>query len=108
MVYIIFSMVEGDVVPFINVGGSNSWSVWHHHLGHSSNIALHILKIDLNFNSRNGVEICEVCRKSKRTRESFPLSDHKSEENFQFMYCDVWGLSRLTSRFGFKYYFDFC
>ncbi|GJU90676.1 ribonuclease H-like domain-containing protein [Tanacetum coccineum] len=46
----------------------------------------------------------EVCHKAKQTREPFPLSVHKTKRLGDLVHLDVWGLYRVRSREGFKYF----
>nr|GEW04846.1 ribonuclease H-like domain-containing protein [Tanacetum cinerariifolium] len=52
--------------------------VWHNRLGHPDNHVLKLLKESLNLSNIDHNSPYEVCHKAKQTRESFPLSEHKS------------------------------
>ncbi|GJY04600.1 ribonuclease H-like domain-containing protein [Tanacetum coccineum] len=49
--------------------------IWHNRLGHPSNQVLKVLKHDLAFDNSD-IDHCEICQKSKQTREPFPLNDY--------------------------------
>ena len=86
-----------------------SRTLWHQRLGHPSDQVLHILKPSLNFNSPTESDhLCDTCHKAKQTREPFPLSEHKSTKLGQLVHLDVWGPYKITSRDGYKYFFNYC
>ncbi|GJV09231.1 putative RNA-directed DNA polymerase [Tanacetum coccineum] len=49
--------------------------IWHNRLGHPSDQVLKVLKHDLAFDNSD-IDHCEICQKSKQTREPFPLNDY--------------------------------
>ncbi|GJU76308.1 ribonuclease H-like domain-containing protein [Tanacetum coccineum] len=58
-----------------------SQTLWHQRLGHPANQVLDALKTSLNLDSHSTSDhLCDTCNKAKQTRESFPLSDHKSNK----------------------------
>ncbi|GJW32287.1 ribonuclease H-like domain-containing protein [Tanacetum coccineum] len=69
-----------------------SKEVWHNRLGHPANQVLKLLKNSLNLSNLDHNSPCEVCHKAKQTRDSFPISDHKSVALGDLIYLDVWGL----------------
>ncbi|GJS39240.1 ribonuclease H-like domain-containing protein, partial [Tanacetum coccineum] len=78
--------------------------LWHNRLGHPSDQVLGILKDKLLVENINSHGPCEVCHKAKQTRESFPLSEHKTTDVGQIVHLDIWGPYRVTSRDGYKYF----
>lgn len=78
--------------------------IWHNRLGHPSDQVLGILKTKLNIENIASIEPCEVCHKAKQTRESFPLSEHKSSNLGDLVHLDVWGPYKVSSREGYKYF----
>ncbi|GJS24272.1 ribonuclease H-like domain-containing protein [Tanacetum coccineum] len=50
------------------------------------------LKNSLNLSNLDHNSPCEVCHKAKQTRDSFPISDHKSVALGDLIHLDVWGL----------------
>lgn len=78
--------------------------VWHSRLGHPADQVLHLLKSRLNLDGKTSLSPCEVCHRAKQTRESFPLSDHKTTGLGDLVHLDVWGPYRVTSRDGYRYF----
>nr|GEX44030.1 hypothetical protein [Tanacetum cinerariifolium] len=60
-------------------------------LGHPSDQVLDILKHKLNFETNSKMDLCEVCHKTKQTREPFQISDHKTKNLGELVHLDVWG-----------------
>ncbi|GJQ92579.1 ribonuclease H-like domain-containing protein, partial [Tanacetum coccineum] len=58
----------------------------------------------LNLSNIDHNSPCEVCRKAKQTRESFPLSEHKSTCFGELIHLDVLGPYKVVSRDGFRYF----
>ncbi|GJX21457.1 putative RNA-directed DNA polymerase, partial [Tanacetum coccineum] len=81
-----------------------SKDVWHNRLGHPANQVLKFLKNSLNLSNINHNSPSEVCHKAKQTRDTFPISDHKSICLGELIHLDVWGPYRVVSREGFKYF----
>ncbi|GJU63107.1 ribonuclease H-like domain-containing protein [Tanacetum coccineum] len=72
--------------------------IWHNRLGHPSDQVLRILEHDLAFDNSD-LDHCEICQKSKQTREPFPLSEHKSSVLAELVHLDLWGPYRVTSKY---------
>lgn len=104
MVYIVFLLLKGGDYSFANFSALNSVSLWPQRFGHPFDIVLKVLKSDLCLCDNKGIGICDVCHKSKQTRELFPINDHISKQNFEFVHCDVWGPYRIPSHAGFRYF----
>ena len=64
---------------------------WHNRLGHPADKALNVLKPLLIFDNES-VMPCEVCHKAKQSKESFPISEHKSSIIGELIYLYVWAL----------------
>ncbi|KAK1420482.1 hypothetical protein QVD17_22111 [Tagetes erecta] len=84
------------------VSCSSSTDLWHSRLGHPSDEVLNVLKNDLFLNKNVNTKPCEVCHKSKQTRNAFTSSDHKSNNVGDLIHLDLWGPFRVQSREGFK------
>lgn len=82
----------------------NSFSLWHQRFGHPYDIVLNVLKSDLNLHGSAKIGLCDVCHKSKQTRELFPMSDHVSKRNFELVHYDVWGPYKVPSHDGFRFF----
>ncbi|GKE67799.1 ribonuclease H-like domain-containing protein [Tanacetum coccineum] len=78
--------------------------LWHNRLGHPADQVLSVLKKDLNIYDITYVPMFEVCQRAKQTREPFPFSDHKSKSLGELVHLDLWGLYRVYSREGYKYF----
>ncbi|GJS17143.1 ribonuclease H-like domain-containing protein [Tanacetum coccineum] len=63
---------------------------------------LKLLKNSLNLSNLDHNSPCEVCHKAKQTRDSFPISDHKSVALGDLIHLDVWGPYKVVSREGFS------
>ncbi|GKD60951.1 ribonuclease H-like domain-containing protein [Tanacetum coccineum] len=81
-----------------------SKDLWHSRLGHPTDQVLNVLKNDLNLSKNTSVSVCETCHRAKKTREPFPLSNHKSKKPGELVYLDLWGPYRVSSIEGFKYF----
>ncbi|GKD04394.1 putative RNA-directed DNA polymerase [Tanacetum coccineum] len=81
-----------------------SKDIWHNRLGHPANQVINLLKGTLNLNHIKNDLPCDVCHKAKQSRESFPLSEHKSTVIGQLIHLDVWGPYKVVSREGFRYF----
>nr|GEY46946.1 receptor-like serine/threonine-protein kinase ALE2 isoform X2 [Tanacetum cinerariifolium] len=69
--------------------GSESSSLYLFDLQSNKNIVLAVLKNGLNLSKVTNVSACEVCLRAKQTRETFPLSDHKSEKLGDLVHLDL-------------------
>ncbi|GJS99237.1 putative RNA-directed DNA polymerase [Tanacetum coccineum] len=77
--------------------------MWHSRLGHPSDQVLKILQKELAFDN-NDLGHCEICQKSKQTREPFPLSEHKSSVFAELVHLDLWGPYKVSSKEGFRFF----
>ncbi|GJZ21031.1 ribonuclease H-like domain-containing protein [Tanacetum coccineum] len=94
------SLGESNMVLSFHV----SKLLWHNRLGHPVDQVLATLHNDLKISKTGYVPVCEVCHRAKQTRESFPLSDHKSKNPGELVHFDLWGPYRVTSKEGYKYF----
>ncbi|GKD44220.1 ribonuclease H-like domain-containing protein [Tanacetum coccineum] len=79
-----------------------SSELWHCRLGHPADQVLSILGNKLGFSKRDHMSPCDICHKAKKTKEPFPLSDHKTKSVGDMIHCDVWGPYRVVSKDGYK------
>ncbi|GAA0176499.1 hypothetical protein LIER_29479 [Lithospermum erythrorhizon] len=87
----------------LHVIQSASLELWHRRLGHpSAKIVQSLSFISRSSNFLN--KACTTCHQAKHTRESFPLSTHKSSRPFELIHCDVWGPYRTVSSCGACYF----
>ncbi|GJS94102.1 ribonuclease H-like domain-containing protein, partial [Tanacetum coccineum] len=75
---------------------------WHSRLGHPSDQVLNVLQKELAFDN-NDLDHCEICQKSKQTREPFPLSEHKTSVLAELVHLDLWGPYKVTSKEEFRF-----
>ncbi|GJT51520.1 ribonuclease H-like domain-containing protein [Tanacetum coccineum] len=66
------------------------------------NVSPTVCNRNLNLNYIKNDLPCDVCHKAKQSRESFPLSEHKSSVVGQLIHLDVWGPYKVVSREGFR------
>ena len=77
----------------------------HNRLGHPS--LSKFRKSVTHFSSLSSLE-CESCQLGKHTRVSFPKRlDPRKKSLFELVHNNVWGPSRSTSTFGFRYFVTF-
>ncbi|GJW60856.1 ribonuclease H-like domain-containing protein [Tanacetum coccineum] len=81
-----------------------SKNLWHQRLGHPADQVLDALKTKLLFDTNPITSPCEMCHKAKQTRETFPLSDHKSHNVGELVHLDLWGPYKVSSKEGYKYF----
>ena len=49
-------------------------------------------------------KVCEICEKSKQTRDKFSLSDRQALNIFDLIHCDLWGPYKTPSSCGASYF----
>ncbi|GJY97448.1 ribonuclease H-like domain-containing protein [Tanacetum coccineum] len=75
-----------------------SKTLLHQRLGHPADQVLNALKTTLNLDSHStSNHLYDTCNKAKKTREPFPLSEHKSTKIGELMHLDGNDDSRATS-----------
>jgi len=75
-----------------------SIDLWHARLGHPSHKVIKWIPSNvLN-------KLCDICHRTKQTRNSFPLSENNAFNLFEMIHCDVWGPYRTTSSCGASYF----
>ena len=93
------------------MAGKETFALWHKRLGHPSLQTMghlpHITRDKINFD----ITTCNICHRSKQTRNIFPLSENKENSLFELIHCDVWGPYRenraCNSRYCFTIVDDF-
>lgn len=85
-----------------------SVQVWHNRLGHKNpNMVKEVAKITKGMHLTNLNEFdCDTCLLSKSKRKSYTLTNHKSREVGDIIYCDV-GVVNFLSYDGFRYFLVF-
>ncbi|XP_019227222.1 PREDICTED: uncharacterized protein LOC109208553 [Nicotiana attenuata] len=88
-------------VPF-SANAISDVNLWHVRLGHLPFSSMkHLSFISLPSNSNC---FCDICPKARQTRTSFPLSQIKTKKPFELIHVDVWGLYKVATYNGFKYF----
>ncbi|GJZ34215.1 putative RNA-directed DNA polymerase [Tanacetum coccineum] len=95
--------VQGINTGFEKLNCNLSKYIWHSRLGHPSDQVLKVLEHELVFDNCD-LGHCEICQRSKQTREPFPLSEHKSSVLVELVHLDLWGPDRIASKEGFRYF----
>ncbi|XP_071688346.1 uncharacterized protein [Rutidosis leptorrhynchoides] len=99
----LFDVFEGDYSNCVTKCYV-SFNLWHCRLGHPIKRVLNLLKHDLEWSGDSNDHICDTCHKAKKTREPFPLSDHKSTALGDLIHLELWGPYKITSRDVYKYF----
>ncbi|GKD28677.1 ribonuclease H-like domain-containing protein, partial [Tanacetum coccineum] len=81
-----------------------SKQLWHSRLGHPSDQVLSILSKNIGLKYDKHISPCDICHKTKQTRDPFPLSDHKSDSVGDLVHWDLWGPYKVVSKDGYKYF----
>nr|XP_043616143.1 uncharacterized protein LOC122588063 [Erigeron canadensis] len=91
--YIFQNMLKGNmfISNHAKIECYLSVQLWRNRLGHPSESVLVTLKNKLNLNDDTIISPCEVCHKAKQTRNSFPLSKHKTHSLGDLVHLDLWG-----------------
>lgn len=80
-----------------------SLDIWHSRLGHFLINKMYLLD-SIDYHTVGKEHVCEVCRFSKHKRNSFPLSNTRSNAIFSLIHADIWGSLSVHSMNG-KCYF---
>ena len=80
--------------------------LWHYRLEHSSFDKLHFLHSYVqNLPSMNkNASFCDICPLAKQKRFPFPNKGHMCLNNFDLIYCDIWGPYFVPTLDGHKYF----
>lgn len=82
------------------VKSGENCEVWHQRLGHPPSRVVGLLPFDVLGVSDHSNKACDVCLKSKQTRDVFPINDNKTSEIFELIHCDLWGPYRVPAHCG--------
>lgn len=85
---------------------TNSFTLWHHRLGHPSNDKLIQMHKTQNFPSFSGCKSnpCTTCHFAKQHRLPFQDSSHCTSKPFELVHCDLWGPYSEASHHGSRYF----
>ena len=88
-----------------HTNANNQLELWHKRLGHPSyKIVQMVPNVSGNCENRSLNKNCEICERSKQTREKFPLSEYQASDVFDLIHCDLWGPYRTPSSCGASYF----
>ena len=80
---------------------------WHRHLGHPSFLVLSKLFPSLFSKTQFDSLFCDACEYAKHSRNSYPLSNNKSNFPFMTIHSNVWGPTQTTSLSGSHWFVTF-
>ncbi|GKC91697.1 retrovirus-related pol polyprotein from transposon TNT 1-94, partial [Tanacetum coccineum] len=89
------------------ISGIGNYDLWHQRMGHPSSKIIDLLPKFNNCTSTDNSlknKACDICFRSKQTRESFTLSDNKATGCFELIHCDLWGPYRTSSSCSARYF----
>ena len=93
------------VVRSNRVRAAEDHALWHRRLGHPAYGVLEFLPFIVGVKHiPEKFGGCEVCFKSKQTREVFYESSNKATESFGLIHVDLWGPYRIPSSCGATYF----
>ncbi|CAL9226810.1 unnamed protein product, partial [Arabidopsis halleri] len=81
--------------------------LWHHRLGHPSSRVTRMIPVFRgvsNTSSEHLFKSCDVCLRSKQTRQSFPDNSINANAVFDLIHVDLWGPYRTTAFCGSRYF----
>jgi len=87
------------------IGVDKQLDLWHKRLGHPSLKVIQMIpSLRNSHRSENLNKVCEVCERSKQTRDKFSLSDCRALNIFDLIHCDLWGPYITLSSCGASYF----
>ena len=91
---------------------SNNVQLWHNRLGHpDSKVLLSLFKSGLINEMKNyALDVilnCSTCKLGKSKNLPFPLHDSISEQCFELIHSDFWGITSVISHSHYKYFVRF-
>jgi Reverse transcriptase (RNA-dependent DNA polymerase)/gag-polypeptide of LTR copia-type/Integrase core domain/GAG-pre-integrase domain/Retrotransposon gag protein len=99
----VYHYIEQEPTVAFSATNSLNKITWHQRLGHTSFDCLN--KISIVSKLDNSIPLfCDVCHRSKQTRNIFPLSINKASSIFDLVHCDIWGGYNTTSNSGAHYF----
>ena len=64
-------------------------------------------KLKIKVSSHSNMLLCDACHYGKLHQFSFPSAHTHTNQAFQLVYSDVWGLAPQLSSEGYRYYISF-
>ena len=85
---------------------TDSATLWHHRLGHTSDSIQKCIASQFPFISykSNDKIPCDTCHFSKQRRLPYPISTSHSSKIFDILHADIWGPYAIPSISGHKYF----
>ena len=94
-----------ETAATFNASTSDEGVLWHQRLGHPSSRIINLLPgVKLKSSLAFCLSSCDVCLRSKQTRNSFSESYNKASSSFELIHCDLWGPYRTSAFCGSKYF----
>ena len=82
---------------------SQSFDLWHLHLGHPSFSRFKFLADQLHLNNATFSHNGSICPLAKQIRLSFPRSSITTHSAFDLLHCDVWGPNKIPTCSGLRF-----
>ncbi|KAM0012969.1 putative RNA-directed DNA polymerase [Helianthus debilis subsp. tardiflorus] len=81
-------------------------TVWHQRLGHPHQRVFDyvISHFSLPVSTKHCSSLCTACQLGKSSKHCLPLSDFRSHNVLDLVYCDVWGPSPTLSTNGYRFF----
>ncbi|GKF74767.1 ribonuclease H-like domain-containing protein, partial [Tanacetum coccineum] len=95
---------NGQTIGYSSAVCFVSKSMWHTRLGHPSDQAIDMLQQDLNFTKDSHVSPCDICHKTKQTKEPFTFSDHLTTVIGELIHLDLHGPYKVVNKDDFRYF----
>jgi len=84
-------------ITALKVDKGMSLDLWHQRLGHPSMQVTKIVSgIDVEKGTENLNKCCDVCQRTKQTKNKFPISDFRVSDAFELIHYDLWALIEMS------------
>lgn len=80
--------------------GAGSCELWHRRMGHPTSKIVGMLPEVSDRETVSKIERCEICFRTKQTKETFLLSENNAKNCFDLVHCDLWGAYRTPASCG--------
>jgi len=78
--------------------------IWYMELQIRASFNSNVSKFSSIISNRNKGVLCDVCFCAKQTRITFPISENKASNYFDWIHCDIWGTYRVKSFSSAQYF----
>lgn len=96
-----------SVVASVSISSTKEIILWHHRLGHPNFSSLKRLLPSLFDNKASISFQCEICQLAKHIQVSFHPRPYTPSTPFSLIHNDIWGLSKVTTSNGKKWFITF-